>query len=192
MIFSRRHENELDEEIRDYIDRETNANIARGMSSADARHAALRKFGRPVLNVKEDTRAVWGWIGLERLWQDLRYALRMLRKNPGFTIVAVLTLAMGIGVNTTLFTAYNAVALKPLPVSEGATLVRVERWFTSGSQGEGQYAFSYAEYAYYNKHNTVFLTLMAASWPVRVFVALPRIANAESSAFREAERATAQ
>jgi predicted permease len=192
MIFRRRHENELDEEIRDYIERETHDNVVRGMSPANARHAAMRKFGRPVLNVKEDTRAVWGWIGLERLWQDLRYALRMLRKNPGFTVVAVLTLALGIGVNTTLFTAYNAVALKPLPVSEGASLVRVERWFTSGSQGEGQYAFSYPEYVYYNQHNTVFSALMAASWPVRVLAALPRIAKGESSAFGEAERATAQ
>jgi len=63
MIFGRRHaEQDLDDEIRDYIDRETRDNIARGMLPADARHAAQRKFGRPILNIKEDTRAVWGWV----------------------------------------------------------------------------------------------------------------------------------
>ena len=83
MIFGRRsQQNELDHEIRDYIERETNDNIALGMPPADARHAAIRKLGQPVLNVKEDTRAVWGWIWFERLFQDLRHGIRMLRKTP--------------------------------------------------------------------------------------------------------------
>jgi putative ABC transport system permease protein len=125
MIFRRRQENELDQEIRDYIERETSDNIARGMAPADARHAAMRKFGRPVLNVKEDTRAVWGWIWLERLWQDLRHGRRMLAKNPGFTLVAVVSLAIGIGANSAMFSFTDALLLRPMPVLHPSEVVTV-------------------------------------------------------------------
>ena len=75
---------------------------------------------------------------MSTLLQDLRYGLRMLATNPGFTAVAVVTLALGIGVNTALFTAYNAVALKLLPVEEPDRVVRVTRWFESGFAGDIQ------------------------------------------------------
>lgn len=116
MSIRRRHEESLDDEIRDYIERETKENIERGMPPEEARHAALRKFGRPVLNVKEDTRAVWGWVWIERLWQDLRHGRRMLAKNPGFTAVAVISLAIGIGANSAIFSLADALMLRPLPV----------------------------------------------------------------------------
>ena len=82
---------------------------------------------------------------MSTLLQDFRYGLRMLARNPGFTSVAVVTLALGIGVNATLFTAFNAVALKLLPVREPNSVVRLVRTLASGSAGDVQYAFSCPE-----------------------------------------------
>jgi hypothetical protein len=156
MIFRRRQENELDYEIRDYIERETNDNVARGMSPADARDAAMRKFGRPILNVKEDTRAVWGWVWFERLWQDLRHGTRMLRKTPGFTVVAVLSLAIGIGVNSAIFSFADALLLRPLPVLRPSEVVTVNSTTLNGSS-----RISYRDYIDFRDHSRSFDGLVA-------------------------------
>ena len=122
MTLRRRMENDLDRDISEHIAMETHENIERGMSPEEARSAALRKFGN-VLRVTEETRAVWQWTWAECLLQDTRYALRGLRRNGMFAAVAILTLALGIGMNTAVFSVVSAVLIKPLPYPDPDRLV---------------------------------------------------------------------
>jgi putative ABC transport system permease protein len=123
-------EEELDEEVRFHLEREIEENIARGMSQEEARYAALRSFGG-IDRVKEESRDERGIRLLEEVWQDMGYGARMLRRSPGFTAVATLSLALGIGANTAIFSVLYAVLLRPLPYHDPNHLVLI---FSSGRE----------------------------------------------------------
>ncbi len=126
-LFRRKQvERELDEEVAAHLAMETERNRARGMGERDAREAALRAFGS-VAEVKEDVRASWGARLLDELRSDVRVGARSLLRDRGFSLVVILTLALGVGANTAIFSVVNGVLLKPLPYGGGERLVRVSQ-----------------------------------------------------------------
>ncbi len=147
---------ELEEEMRLHLDMKIEENVGRGMSPEQARYAALRQFGNQTL-LREVSREMWGLRSLETLWQDLRYGVRMLVKNPGFTLVAVLTLALGIGANTTIFSVVNAVLLRPLQYPNAERIVAVQELNEKSSRVQ----VTPANFLDWRAQNTVFEHLAA-------------------------------
>ena len=124
-FFCRREfDRDLAEEIRQHLEMKTQKLIADGVPPDEARYQAQRAFGNTLV-AAESSRAIWQWRPLEEIAQDLRYALRLVRRNPGFMSVAVLSLALGIGANTAIFSLIDAVMLKTLPVDNPRELVLV-------------------------------------------------------------------
>ncbi len=122
----RKREKELEKEIQHHLQMAATERMERGASSREAQAGARREFGNMGL-VKELARDAWGWRWLEDLYEDLRYGLRTLRRSPGFAAVAILTLALGIGANTSAFSLIDAVMLRTLPVERPDELLQLKR-----------------------------------------------------------------
>ena len=151
---------ELDTELRSHIDALTEENIRRGMNEKEARHAARREFGG-FEQTKESYREQRGLPFFETLGQDLRYAFRMLLKSPGFMSVTILTLALGIGANTALFSLVNSVLLGDLPVRHPEELVVIK--YTDSRSQQANEDFSYPMYQAIRDRNTIFTSVLTRS-----------------------------
>lgn len=125
-------EADLERELRADLELEAEEQEEAGASPEEARYRALRSLGNPAL-VREDVRRTWRWTWMEQFWQDLRYGARGLRRNPGFTAVAALSIALGIGGNAAVFTLVNTVLLRQLPYPDSDRLVRVTGFYPKGS-----------------------------------------------------------
>ncbi len=164
MWWRNKRNQDLEREIRSHLELEEEEQRCAGVTRDEAPYAARRAFGNVSL-ITEVTREMWGWTSLERFWQDMRYALRMMRKSPGFTAVAVLSLALGIGANTAIFSLMNAVMLRFLPVQEPDRLVLfgegawVGIW--GGLPNASWQVFSYPFYREVQRKNQVFSSVAA-------------------------------
>jgi macrolide transport system ATP-binding/permease protein len=162
-----RFDSSLAEEMAFHQEEAERAFQAEGMTSEEARHAARRQFGNETV-IKENSYMTWGWGWLEILLQDVRFALRQLWKTPGFTITAVLTLALGIGANTAIFTLVHSILLANLPVADPGALVRVGNYQdccilneVSSSRNDSYSIFPYETYKYLRDHTPEFEQLAA-------------------------------
>jgi predicted permease len=152
--FFARPDDDLEEQIRCHLRMEEQENLASGLPPDEARYAALRRFGNVTL-AEEGSREMWSWNSMATLRQDFRYALRMLRRNPGFTAVAVLSLALGIGANALVFSVVSALLLRPLPVEHPELLAFVE----NQAHGEVGTSQSFPNYRDLRDRNTTFAGL---------------------------------
>jgi hypothetical protein len=152
----RRVEQELTDELRFHLDNLIEQNVSKRMEPQEARSAALRELGG-VEQIKEGCRDMRGVTFIEELLQDVRYGLRQLRRNPGFTAVAIITLALGIGANTAIFSVVNGVLLNPLPYPNANRLVALAQRTRQFSE----LAISYPDFLDWVKMNHTFTSLAA-------------------------------
>jgi len=169
MRFWRRkaRENELERELRAHLELEAEEQRESGVPAEEAAYAAQRAFGNTGL-VKESVREVWGWLLLESLGQDLRYAFRSLRGSPVFAFIAIWSLGLGIGANTAIFSFVNAILLKRLPVPNPEQLVQLEA-YENGKRVNNNFSFPFL--AALNKRSTAF-DGVAGRFAVRVSLAI--------------------
>jgi predicted permease len=152
-IFRRRTlYNDLAEEMRLHLEERTEQLMREGMSRTEAGLAARRAFGNRAL-IEERSREVWQWPTLESIWADVRYALRQLKNSPGFSITVILSLTLGLGANTTIFTFVNALLLRPPAVADGGRLVEVMTHNAKASGIEAYSNLSYPGYVDLRDHN---------------------------------------
>ncbi len=156
MLFGRGRAGErLDDELRFHLERQIAENLAAGMSAEEARLAALRSFGNPAL-LRDQARANWNWQGVEQVAREVRYGIRTLRRTPGFALIAVLVMALGIGANVALFTVVRNVVLKPLPFKDPDRLMML---YESNPKDYPYNIVSGGMYAEWNKYNKSFSSL---------------------------------
>src|SRR5260370_40718815 len=136
----RRKEEDLRDELQFHLDEEAEQRQAEGLAHDEARWAARRELGNLAL-VQEDTRATWGWTILEQLGQDLRYAFRTMAANRLFTLLAIASLALGIGANTAIYSFMDSILLRSLPVSNPESLV-VLNWHANTDRNSVMHGMS--------------------------------------------------
>jgi predicted permease len=149
-----KRDSELDEELQSHLQMAAQDRTDRGEAPDEARDAARRELGNVGL-IKEVTREMWGWASFERLMQDLRYGLRVLLKSPGFAAVAILTLALGIGANTALFSVVNGVLFNPLPYPHPEQLV----WLAESKPNFVTGSISFPNFQDWQKSNQTFTSM---------------------------------
>jgi predicted permease len=146
MLFRRQTQTvRLNDELAFHLDQQVKENIARGLAPDEARYAALRAFGNPT-QLRDDARSSWSWNWLEKFLRDLRYGARTLTRSPGFSLTAILVMALGIGATTSLFTIVRSVLLKPLPFRDPDNLVMVYEHFRQDNGGDGFNVVSPADF----------------------------------------------
>lgn len=157
MLFGRRNADiRLDEELRDHLERQIAENIVAGMSSYDARLAALRSFGNPAL-LRDQARDTWSWNRLESLLRDVRIGVRALLRTPGFAAIAILIMALGIGINTAIFSIVHHILLDPLPLPHPEQLYAV--WARSDARGQSRIAASGPDFLDYHDQSQSFAAM---------------------------------
>src|SRR5436853_6618345 len=148
----RRLEDDLDDELRSHLEMSAEVNLRKGMSPADARREALRSFGG-VEQTKEIYREQRGLPMIETTWQDLRFALRMLRRSPGFSLLAILCLTLGIGANAAVFSWIEGILIRPYPL-----IAHQDRMFAliGTTRGAERGGLSYPDFVDFEKNSTLF------------------------------------
>jgi putative ABC transport system permease protein len=142
MLFTRSESGmRLDDELQDHIQRQVEENRSRGMSAEEARFAALREFGNPTL-IREQTRGTWSWNWLEVLLRDVRYGVRTLSRSRGFSLIAIVVMALCIGAATSLFTIVRSVLLRPLPFRDPAHLTMIYEHFRDPASNREQFNYN--------------------------------------------------
>jgi predicted permease len=149
---------DLERELRSDLELEEEEQREAGISGEEARFAALRAFGNPVL-IREQPRAIWSWNWLESLTRDLHLSLRTLRRTPGFTIIVILVMALGIGANVGLFTVVRGVLLKPLPFQDPDRLVMLYEGALREDDTTGSNLVSGGMYAEWKMQNRCYMSL---------------------------------
>jgi putative ABC transport system permease protein len=158
----RRHRSaqRLNDEIQFHLDQQVAENLAAGMSSKEARHSAMRTFGNPTV-LKEETRDTWGWTRLQQIGQDFRYGLRSLRQGPGFSAVAILSLALGIMAATAMYSVIYGVVLNPFPYRDVDSLMSVKVWSPDSSRWRTYYTVD--QFMEIAERNTIFQGTIAST-----------------------------